>query len=322
LEQVGRGNDTARFELSLTLNEGNQGLSGGLSYDLNLFEAETIRRLVGHFENLLAGAAADPNRSVWELPLLSEAERGQIVKEWNRTAQSYGSSLIHELFECQANRRAEVVALIDEDRQLTYGELNRRANQLAFHLMGLGVGPEVCVGIYLKRSVELIIGVLGTLKAGGAYLPLGLESPPERLSRMLEEAGAGVVLSEQELEGRLPVFLGQIVLLDAEWERISQESESEPESEALAENPAYVIYTSGSTGKPKGVVVTHRGLSNYLLWCREAYELEEGAGAPLHSSLSFDLTVTSLLGPLVSGASIDLLDEEGGLGELSQRLSA
>ena len=174
------------------------------------------------------------------------------------------------------------------------------------------------VGLCLERSVEMVVALMGVLKAGGAYLPLDPEYPLERLGYMLEDAGVGVVLTQQELEERLPAYLGQTMCLDEEWERISEESESEPESEVVAENLAYVIYTSGSTGRPKGVMISHGGLANYLRWAREAYRIEEGEGAPVNSSIGFDLTVTSLYGPLVSGKRVNLLSEEEGIEALAR----
>src|SRR5262249_54005598 len=169
-------------------------------------------------------------------------------------------------------------------------------------------------------SVGMVVAMVGVLKAGGAYLPLDPEHPIERLSFMLEDAGVGVVLTERKLEGRLPAFWGQTVLMDVEWERIDGESETEPESEVRGENLAYVIYTSGSTGRPKGVMISHRGLANYLRWATESYRIEEGEGAPVNSSIGFDLTVTSLFGPLVNGKRVNLLSEQEGIEALATAL--
>ena len=203
---------------------------------------------------------------------------------------------VHELFAEQAERTPERIALICEEQQVSYGELNRRANQLGHYLQGLGVGPEVVVGLCLERSVEMVVGLLGVLKAGGAYLPLDPEYPLERLGYMLEDAGVGVVLTERELEERLPAFWGQTVCLDEEWERIGEESESEPESGVEAENLAYVIYTSGSTGRPKGVMVRHRSLVNYTHdICRQLGLMEEKEGTRV--------------------AVCDGLDDHGGFGQ-------
>src|SRR5262245_5174031 len=189
----------------------------------------------------------------------------------------------------------------------------------------MGVGPEVLVGILMERSIEMVVGLLGVWKAGGAYLPLDSKHPPERLSLMLEDAGVGVVVTRQGVAERLPKFWRQTILLDKDWERISRESESVsdrwPESDVESENLAYVIYTSGSTGRPKGVMINHGGLVNYLRWASEACRIEEGEGAPIQSSIGFDLTVTSLFGPLVNGRRVNLLSEEEGIEALARALS-
>jgi amino acid adenylation domain-containing protein len=317
--------EVARSDLTLFITEvrteGGPELIGAVNYSRDLFEAGTIERLMGHYTNVLREIAEGSERRIWELSLLSAEEREQIVVEWNETVRPYPSDrYVHDLFREQADRIPEQMALSCGREQLSYRELNRRANQLGNYLQGLGVGPEVVVGLCMKRSVEMLVAALGALKAGGAYLPLDPESPLERLSYMLEDAGVEVMMTQQELGERLPVFWGQTVCLDAEWERISQESEREPQSGVVAENLAYVIYTSGSTGRPKGVMINHGGLANYLMWATEAYRIEEGEGAPVSSSIGFDLTVTSLYGPLVNGKRVDLLLEEEGIEALSTAL--
>ena len=232
---------------------------------------------------------------------------------------------VHELFEQHTERVPERIALISEGQAVSYAGLNRRSNQLGNYLRRLGVGPEVVVGVCLRRSVEMVVALLGVLKAGGAYLPLDAESPLERTGYMLEDAGVGVTLTERKLEERLPAFWGQIVLMDDDWESIGAESESlserAPMTEIVGENLAYVIYTSGSSGRPKGVIINHGGLINYLKWASEAYRVEEGEGAPVNSSIGFDLTVTSLYLPLINGKSVNLLSEEEGVDALAEALS-
>src|SRR5262249_55419457 len=230
-----------------------------------------------------------------------------------------------ELFGEQAERIPERIALISEGRAVSYAELNRRSNQLGNYLRDLGVGPEVLVGVCLSRSVEMVVALFGVLKAGGAYLPLDAESPLERTGYMLEDAGVRVVLTERKLEERLPAFWGQIVLMDEDWEGIGAKRDSlpeiTPETEVVEENLAYVIYTSGSSGRPKGVTINHRGLINYLKWASEGYRVEEGEGAPVNSSIGFDLTVTSLYLPLINGKSVNLLSEDEGVDALARALS-
>ena len=309
------------FDLTVAIKEADRELIGSVVYSRDLFEEETIERLMGHYLNVLRWVVEGSERPICLLSLLSEAERKQIVVEWNETSRPYPDDLyVHHLFAEQANRNPERIALMNEGRQLSYGALDRRANQLARYLRRLGVGPEAVVGLCLERSIEMVVAVMGALKAGGAYLPLDPEYPLERVALMLEDAGAGVVLTRRELEDRLPAFWGQTVCLDQDWERIGEESESEPESGVVAENLAYVIYTSGSTGRPKGVMISHGGLSNYLQWATESYRIEEGEGAPVSSSIGFDLTVTSLYGPLVSGKCVNLLSEKEGIEALGRSL--
>ena len=239
-----------------------------------------------------------------------------MVLKWNRTGRSFpNDQCIHQLFQNQAEKTPERMALICEGQGLSYRELNRRANQLAHYLQGIGVGPEVLVGLCLERSVEMVVALLGALKAGGAYLPLDPESPIERLGYMLEDAGAGVVLTDRRLEGRLPSFWGQTVLMDVDWERISRESEDEPENDVVAENSAYCIYTSGSTGKPKGVMVGHRNLVNYTNhMCQRLGVAERGDEGELQfatvSTITADLGNTCIYPSLASGGCLHVLSYE------------
>jgi non-ribosomal peptide synthetase component F len=199
----------------------------------------------------------DPGQRLSELTLLTEAERRQLLVEWNDTRRAFPDDyLVTRLFERQAEQAPDAVALVYEDRQLSYGELNRRANQLAHHLRGLGVGPETPVALCLERSPEMVVGLLGTLKAGGFYVPLDPAYPPERLAYMLEDSGATVLLTQQRLQGNLPRHSAHALHLDSDWEQAQGESAANLEPLVSSQNLAYVIYTSGSTGKPKGVAVT------------------------------------------------------------------
>src|SRR5262245_23319453 len=259
---------------------------------------------------------------VMDLPLMSEQERQEALVEWNQTAADYPRDrCVHELFEQQVELTPDAVAVVYEGTYLTYRGLSRRANQLAHYLRKFGVGAEVTVGLCVERSLEMIVGLLGVMKAGGAYLPLDPSYPPERLAFMLEDAGAGVALAERRLKEPLQSFAGRLLCLDEEWERVEQESEHEAISEVGAENLAYVIYTSGSTGRPKGVMLRHQSLTNYLLWAVGHYPLDVGCGAPVHSSLSFDLTITSLLPPLLVGSSVHLLPKHNEIESLAAVLS-
>jgi len=304
----------AKFDLTVAIVEAGRDLVVATEYDRELFEPATIERLIGHYGNILKGIVEEEERAVSELSLLSDEEREQIVEEWNQTARMYpGEECLHELFAKQARQAPERIAVVSEWEQVSYRELNRRANQLGRYLQRLGVGPEVVVGLCLERSVEMVVGALGALKAGGVYLPLDAESPLERLGYMLEDAGVGAVLTQRALEERLPVFWGQTVLLDEEWERIEEESDSEPEREVDAENLAYVIYTSGSTGRPKGVEVSHSGLTNLALWHIDRYQLDLRARATQFAAVGFDAAVWEIWPTLVAGASLHIVNDSARL---------
>jgi amino acid adenylation domain-containing protein len=301
----------AKLDLTIVISDEGHDLSVEVEYSRDLFEAGTIDRLMNHYGNALKGIVEGSERAISDLSLLSEEEMAQIVVEWNDTGKSYSPDLwVHEIFEERAERTPERVALIGAGQALSYGELNRRANQLGNYLQGLGVGPEAVVGLCMERSVEMVAALLGTLKAGGAYLPLDPDYPLERLSFMLEDAGVEVVLTERKMEGRLPAFWGQTVCLDVEWERIGRQSDVEPASEVDAGNVGYVIYTSGSTGKPKGVMVAHQGLCNLVEAQKEIFGTGEDARVLQFASLSFDASVWEIFGALAVGRSLHLYGRE------------
>ena len=206
---------------------------------------------------LLEAATAAPERAIGSLDILSADERRTILRDWNDTAHPVAPATVAELFAAQAARTPAAVAVVFGDSELSYGELDARANQLAHHLRGLGVGPEVIVGLCVERSLEMIVGLIGILKAGGAYLPLDPSYPADRLGFMLEDAGAAVLVTQAALRDRLPAHGGAIVRLDTDWPVIARNRTTAPATRLLPHNTAYVIYTSGSTGKPKGVGVTH-----------------------------------------------------------------
>jgi len=314
---------TAKFDLSLSLAEEGNRLVGCFEYSTDLFDHSTIERMIGHFRVLLEGILTDPDKPVSTLPLLTAAEHHRLVVEWNDTAVDYPKdSCIHELFEAQAERALDAVAVVFENQWLTYGQLNSRANQLAHYLKQRGVGPNKIVGICLERSLEMVIGILGILKAGGAYVPLHPAYPSEYLSFMLEDAQVSVVLTQERLAVRLaedgrskiedsdPLSSNldrlsfRVVCLDRDWEKIAQQSEENLEKGAIAENLAYVIYTSGSTGKPKGAMITHRGICNRLLWMQDAFQLTEFDRVLQKTPFSFDVSVWEFFWPLLNGARL------------------
>jgi len=298
---------SAKFDLSLSLGATSRGLRGGLTYSTDLWEAATMQRLVGHFTRLVEQAAADPDVRLSQVALLNEAERRQVVEEWNRTGAEYpAGSPIHRLFEEQAGRTPDATAVSSAGAALTYAALDHAANRLANHLRRRGVRPETRVGICLERGTELVVAILAVLKAGGAYVPLDPAYPAERLAFMLADSGAPLLLTRLPLPGGLPPHAAEVVCLDAERERIEAESAQAPAAGVLPENLAYVIYTSGSTGTPKGVLVPHQGLAN----AARGYARELGVGPGdrvlQFASSSFDASVAEMVMALANGATLVL----------------
>ena len=314
MESLEVDSKTAKFDLSLYLWEEEEGLKCSVEYSTDLFAALTIDRMLEHFEVLLTGAVSDPEARLSELPLLTKREQHQLLVEWNDTAADYPRDrCIHELFEAQAGSTPAAAALFHEGGELSYGELNRRANQLAHHLKRRGVGPESLVGVCLERSPEMVVGLLGVLKAGGAYLPLDPGYPQERLAFMLEDSQAPVILTQRPLLGRLPGRAAegraQVVCLDTDWGEVGRESADNPDSGVTPESLAYVIYTSGSTGTPKGVLGLHRGAVNRFAWMWGRYPFAQGEVCCQKTSLSFVDSVWEVWGPLLRGVASVLIPD-------------
>ena len=314
-------NGASKFDISLALKEDDEGLKGFFEYSTDLFDEDTITRMIGHYGRLLQRVIENPDNRISELPILTKAEKHQLLVDWNDTKTDYPrETCIYDVFEAQVKRTPDASAVVFQDKQFSYRELNARANQLAHYLRDRGVGPEIPVGICIDRSVEMLVGLLGVLKAGGAYVPLDPNYPKERLAFMLKDIQAPVLLTQQQLIKKLPGYQGQLICIDADGEIINKQSEDNPVHATTPANLAYVIYTSGSIGKPKGVMISHRGLVNYLTWCIKAYEVEQGRGAPVHSSISFDLTITALFAPLLIGREVHLLSEKSEVETLSAAL--
>ncbi|ODH00205.1 non-ribosomal peptide synthetase [Nostoc sp. KVJ20] len=295
----------AKFDLTLSMENTSTGLVGGWDYNTDLFDSSTIERMTGHFVTLLESIVANPSERISQLPMLTAFEQQQLLVEWNDTRVDYPQDkCIHQLFEEQVERTPDAVAVVFENQQLTYHELNCRANQLAHYLRSLGVSTDVLVGICVERSLEMVIGLLGILKAGGAYLPLDPEYPQDRLSFMLEDAQVSVLLSQQQLVEKLPEHQARVVCLDTDWGMISQSNQQNPIAGVQATNLAYVIYTSGSTGKPKGAINTHLGICNRLLWMQQAYQLTEIDCVLQKTPFSFDVSVWEFFWPLLTGARL------------------
>lgn len=311
-----------RFKVKLNCFEQGDVVQLDWQYDAHRFSQEDVQHLAAQFEKLLAGVVANPQKAIDEVEIVSDSEWQRLVVELNQTGRNYpADKCVHQLFEEQAARTPDQKAVLFEDQSLTFAELNARANQLANYLQSQGIGPETMVAIYTERSPEMIVAVLGTLKAGAAYVPLDLAYPKERLAFMMSDANISMLLTQERLVGKVPDHEAREVTLDSDWPVIATESDANPVNAPGMSNAAYVIYTSGSTGNPKGVICTHYGLNNYLHWCAEAYGVNEGNGAPVHSPLGFDLTITSIFPPLLAGKSVVLVSEDKRFEGLSSALS-
>jgi len=310
----------AKFALTLWITEAEDSSTAIFEYNSDLFEDATTSRMLNHFQNLLESIVADPEQRLSDFPMLTEAEKQQLLFDWNDTRRDYPKDLcIHQLFEAQAERTPDAVAAVFEDHQLSYCELNHRANQLARYLRTLGVGAEVLVGICVERSLEMIIGLLGILKSGGAYVPLDPGYPKERLAFMLEDAQVPVLLTQRKLLGGLPnAALSEVqnskskiqnrvvICLDTDWEVIAQQSDNNLVNGVSADNLAYVIYTSGSTGQPKGATVPHRAVNRLVMNANYA-NLEPTDVVAQVSNCSFDAATFEIWGALLHGAKLVLI---------------
>ena len=294
---------TSNFDLSLTMMEDKHGLRGTVEYNTDLFDVARIVRLVEHFQMLLQGIVADPYQRLSIIPLLTEAELRQLSLVQKSTYPAHSS--VHQLFEAQVERAPEAVALVFEGEELTYRDLNRRANQLAHHLQSQGVGPEVLVAICLNRSLEMIVALLAVLKAGGAYVPLDPSYPGERLAFMLQDSQAVVLLTHQRHRQKLALEGQRVICLDTDWQRvIAREREDNPNSRVDGANLAYVIYTSGSTGQPKGVLIPHSALLNHSMAFTEHFNPHACDRILQFASISFDAAAEEIFPALLGGARL------------------
>jgi amino acid adenylation domain-containing protein len=303
---------TSKFDMTLSLMEEEDGIIlGWLECNTDLFDEPMMQRLIGHYETVLRGIIADPGERLSRLPLLTEAERRQLLVEWNDTAGNYSLDLcMHELFEAQVKGTPQATAVVFEGRRLTYEELNQRANKLARYLQTSGIGPEILVGISMERSREMIVALLGVLKSGGAYVPLDPTYPRERLAFMMEDADVKLVLTQSHLVQQLPDFAAPVICLDTDEDSLTRAQAGRPEdcddlhTGVSPQNLAYVIYTSGSTGKPKGVMTSHQAMCNMVLWMQSAYGMTTSDRLLQKTSFSFDASVWEFFWPLISGAAL------------------
>jgi amino acid adenylation domain-containing protein len=302
---------TTQFDLSFDVMENDEGLIVIAEYSTDLFNKTTISSMLRQWQVLLEGVVANPDARLDELPLLTRAEREQLIVSWNETCKEFPAERsVQELFEAQVAARPDALAVVSDQEQLTFAELNRRANRLAHFLVSRGMGPESLVGVCLERSAEMIVALLGIFKAGAAYLPLDPSLPGERLDFMLEDACASMLLTEEQFSTRLPQHRTQVVYLDSERDDITNQNETNPVWTGTPDNVAYVIYTSGSTGKPKGVVVSQQSLVDHSLTVSAVYGLTTDDRVLQFASISFDLATEEIFSTLLSGASLFLLSEK------------
>jgi iturin family lipopeptide synthetase A len=305
-------NGAAQFEISLILVETSSGMEGYVTYFTRMYDATTISRMIEHYQMLLSGVAANPKQPIAWLPLLTAKERKQVVEDWNRTEPQYPrDKCLHELFEEQVVRTPQVIAVVDEDRQLSYEELNRRANQIAHYLRKLGVGPDVVVGLCMERSIEMVVGVVGILKAGGAYMPLDPEYPAERLAYMLQDAQLNFLLTQERLRDIFSSFNGHVICIDSHslGKVLEEQNDANPDrSHVDPENLAYVLYTSGSTGRPKGVGMTQGPLCNLVGW--QLMSSPRPRRTLQFTPLTFDVSFQEIFVTLCSGGSLVLIGND------------
>jgi amino acid adenylation domain-containing protein/non-ribosomal peptide synthase protein (TIGR01720 family) len=309
--RFGLNQEGSKVDLTLSIKDSSRGLGLTLIGNSDLFDSDTLDRMVGHFEQLLRSIVSNPDQRLSELRLLTAAEENQLLREFNQTSAEYPrAKCIHELFEEQARLRPDTEAVIFGDQRLPYRELNERANQLAHYLREQGVGPEITVGLCVERSLEMIVGLLAVLKAGGAYVPLDPQYPTARLSFMLEESGAAVLLTQDRLRELLPASGARVLSLDSEWNLVADHSRSNPHREATPNNPAYVIYTSGSTGQPKGVMTRHQSLCAYTSAAIAAYGITADDRVLQFASINFDTSAEEIYPTLAQGATLILRPED------------
>ncbi len=293
----------AKFDLSLSMIAGNDEMTGRFQYNTDLFDRSTISRMVGHFKTLLADISTHPGKNISELKILTPPEIDQLVFGFNDTQRKFPrDKCIHHLFEAIVQKTPHAPAVIFEDKELTYGELNACANQMARYLQKQGVGPEVLVGLHMERSLELIVGLLGILKAGGAYVPMDPGYPRERIAYMVKDSRAPVVLTQAKLAENFPEGKAILVCVDSDWDIISRESPEPPACDVSPDNLVYVIYTSGTTGNPKGVLIEHRSVCAREAYAIELYGLTDKDVTVHYRPYSFDGSIEEYMLPLLVGA--------------------
>ncbi len=302
---------SSKFDMTLSLWDSDDGFRGWVEYNTELFDKSTIIRITDHLRTLLGSIVENPEQPISDLPMLTTSEQHQIRVEWNDTSADFAlERCIHELFEMQAARTPDSPALISGTQTIKYEELNERANQLAHHLMSLGMRPDALVGILLERSPEAIVAMLAVLKAGGAFVPLDIDHPIERLEFMAQDAELAVIVTRSELVGKLPRSDAAVICLDTEAGTITVRDKTNPPGVTNPDNLAYVIYTSGSTGKPKGVMVEHRNLVNTLSATQHKFNFSSDDRFACLAPMAFDISIFEWLCPLLVGGSCLMLSSD------------
>jgi amino acid adenylation domain-containing protein len=304
-------NGGSKLDLMIIVDDRGESIGGPITYNPDLFDSATIGRMVEHWQTLLAAAAGNAHMPIADLPMLNLGEMNKVLVQWNDTASEFPArACVHQLFEAQAERTPDAVAVMYEEDQLTYRELDCRANQVANYLRGLGIGPDIPAGICLDRSTQMMIALLGIMKAGGAYVPLDPEYPKERLAFMIQDSGLQYVITQHSLDQRLSDCGKKLIYIDRDWELISQAGAEKPSARLDSKNLAYVIYTSGSTGQPKGVQVCHRSLVNLLTSVQACPGLIESDRLLAVTTICFDIASLELYLPLTVGACCVIASRE------------
>ena len=308
------------YDIFFNFVEGPRGLHVECDYNTDLFDAGTMERWLGHYQTLLEHVAAKPSEQVGTLPIMTDGERKELVQGWNDPSVEFPKHIkLHELFEAQAKNNPKAQAATAEGLHLTYGELNRRANLLAHRLKSMGAGPDVLVGLFLERSLDMLVGILGILKTGAAYVPMDPEYPKERLGYILEDSHAPLVVTKKTLANQLPGFSGQLICLDVDWTDIAKGREDDLVSEATPHNLAYVLFTSGSTGRPKGVAIEHHSAVTFVQWASRVFSADELSGVLFSTSVCFDLSVFELFVTLNAGGTVIIAPNALHLPNLSEK---
>ena len=311
MTSFGSGTETSQMDLILSLSEGTQGITATLTYNTDLFDGSTIDRMLEHYRNLLTEMVAGPDQKIATVSYLGEAERNQLLVEWNQTAADYRRNVcVHQLFEEQAARTPDKSAIVFGDQTLTYAELDADANRLAHHLQSCGVQPRDLVAVFVERSARMLVALLAVQKCGAAYVPLDPGYPAERSRMVLEGAEISVLITETALLKTLPAYGGNIVDLDADASAISSRNCNQPQANVTSSDLVYVIFTSGSTGRPKGVEVPHRGVVNYLSWASKQLELSDSDVFAALSSYAFDMSIPELYAPLMTGGTVLIISRD------------